>query len=143
MTRLERAAEKVRKAKEKREALEQQQKKDLDKQRTAERAADAEKRLEEKKALTRRRHAVGDLAERAGLFVWSNDELRELFALLAVEVSKVGSPDFAPWAVQESEEKTRCAVRLFSAKRATPWEEADQREVTKKGLAAAGVPSPR
>ena len=46
-------------------------------------AAEKVKRLEEKKARTRRRHAVGDLAERAGLFAWDNGTLAELFALLA------------------------------------------------------------
>jgi hypothetical protein len=83
MTRLERAAEKVRKTKEKREALEQKQKEDLEKQREDERQAEAVYRLEEGKRLTRRRYAVGDLAERAGFLHWSDAELTRLFALLA------------------------------------------------------------
>lgn len=83
MTRAEQAAEKVRKAREKRaEAQRRADEKDAELA-GLERQAEAVKRLEDKKALSRRRHAVGDLAERRGLFVWDNAVLDELFALLA------------------------------------------------------------
>lgn len=45
-----------------------------------ERQAEAVKRLEDRKALTRRRYAVGDLAERAGLFAWDNAVLADLLS---------------------------------------------------------------
>ena len=85
MTRLERAAEKVRKAKAMTEALEQSYKQQRADQREAERQAEAVARLEAKKALTRRRYAVGYLAERAGLFAYDDATLAELFAFLATD----------------------------------------------------------
>ena len=79
MTRAEIAAEKVRKAQAKRED-EQRKAKEKDATYAAKvRQAKTVEYHEAQKALTRRRHAVGDLAERAGLFAWSNAELSHGF----------------------------------------------------------------
>lgn len=82
MTRAELAAEKVRKEKAKLKEVERLARESRMAQRTAILHAEATARLEARKALTGRRHAVGNLAERAGLFVWDNATLAELFALL-------------------------------------------------------------
>jgi hypothetical protein len=86
MTRAELAAEKVRKAKAKREEAQRLAKEKDAALAQSERQAAAQARLEARKALTRRRYAVGDLAERAGLFAWDNTVLGDLFTLLALLV---------------------------------------------------------
>lgn len=83
MTRAERAAEKVRKAKAKTAELEQLLKAKLAEQRVEERSAELVLREETRKADKRRCARIGELAQEAGLFVWSDTELAGLFQLLA------------------------------------------------------------
>lgn len=127
MTRAELAAEKVRKEKAKLKEVERLAKESRAAQRTALVQAEATARLEARKALTGRRHAVGNLAERAGLFMWDNAVLADLFALLA---TLGGTPN--PVAVLDAllggGAESRCA-RLLTAPEVLPSEfRTDQRE---------------
>ena len=83
MTRAERAAAQVRKAKEKAEALERTQKEERVRQQEETRKAEAVLREETRKATYKRRYHVGALADEAGLFAWSNADLAAVFAVLA------------------------------------------------------------
>jgi hypothetical protein len=83
MTRAERAAEQVRKAKEKAEALERTQKEERVRQQEETRKAEAVLREETRKMTNKRRYYVGALADDAGLFAWSNSEIAAVFAVLA------------------------------------------------------------
>lgn len=156
MTRAELAAEKVRKAREKR-AEEQRRAKEKDAVLAGrERQAEAVKRLEDKKATGRRRHAVGDLAERRGLFGWENAVLDELFALLAtlapcpnpvavlegllggipecLTEALLTAPDFSPSGIC-----TTTGRKIRTPLLETSEESECVHEATRKGRAAAGV----
>jgi hypothetical protein len=91
MTRTERAAAQVRKAKEKAAALEQLLKDRLAAQKEETRQAEATLREETRKADNRRRYHVGALAHEAGLFAWSNADIQAVFAVLA-RLSQVPNP---------------------------------------------------
>jgi hypothetical protein len=91
MTRAERAAAQVRKAKEKAEALERTQKEARVRQQEETRKAEAVLRDETRKATYKRRYYVGALADDAGLFAWSNTDFRAVFAVLA-RLSNVPAP---------------------------------------------------
>lgn len=83
MTRAERAAEKLRKAKEKAEALQRLHKEQMVAQHAERRKAELVFREETRKADKRRCARIGELAQEAGLFVWSDTELAGLFQILA------------------------------------------------------------
>ena len=83
MTRAERAAETVRKAKERLLEHERIAKEQRLAQRKAIMQAEAAVREEDRKATNKRRYHVGAMADEAGLFAWSNADLRGLFGLLA------------------------------------------------------------
>jgi hypothetical protein len=51
----------------------------------------AQQREQDRKARTRKRYAVGALAEEAGLFAWEVDTLRALFTALAT-LAEVANP---------------------------------------------------
>jgi hypothetical protein len=83
MNRAERAAEKVRKEKEKR-AEEQRKAKERDAAfAEAVRQAEAAQRDVTRKDTNKRRYHVGALADEAGLFAWSNADIKAVFAVLA------------------------------------------------------------
>jgi hypothetical protein len=82
MTRAERAAEKVRKEKERLAEQEREAKEQRANQRKAIAQAEAAQREETRKADNKRRYHVGALAQEAGLFVWSNSDLKAVFAVL-------------------------------------------------------------
>lgn len=82
-TRVERAAEKVRKEKEKLAEQERQDKERRAEQMKAIAQAEASAREETRKATNKRRYHVGALADEAGLFAWSNADLAAVFAVLA------------------------------------------------------------
>jgi hypothetical protein len=83
MTRAERLAEQVQKAKDKLAAEAQRAKARLAEQRQAVSQAEAMVQADARKALTRRRYSVGYLAERHGLFAWSDADLDVMFEALA------------------------------------------------------------
>ena len=83
MTKLERAAEKARKEKEKLQEIERLARESRAAQRKTILQAEAAVREETRKATNKRRFHVGALADEAGLFAWSNADLRGLFVLLA------------------------------------------------------------
>jgi len=118
MTRLERATEKARKEKDKLQEIERLARETRAAQRTAILQAEATARLEARKALSGRRYAVGAQAERAGLFVWDNATLADLFALL---VTLLDAPN--PVAVLEALLQDRgesLAERLLTAPEVLP-----------------------
>ena len=156
MTRAEQAAEKVRKAQAKRTEEQRKAKAKDAALAVLERQAEAVKRLEDKKDATRRRHAVGDLAARAGLFVWSDAVLTQLFGLLATLApcpnpvavlegllggvpeclceALLTAPDFSP-----SEVYTPQGRKIRTPLLETSDESECVHEAKRKGLAAAGV----
>lgn len=83
MTRAERAADQVRKAKEKTAALERRLKEQLAEQHTETRRAEAALREATRKADNKRRYHWGALAQEAGLFGWSNADWKAVCAVLA------------------------------------------------------------
>ena len=83
MTRAERAAEQVKKMQEKKQALERAMKAKLAEQQLETRRAEAALREVVRKEDNKRRYHVGALAHEAGLFAWSNADLKAVFAVLA------------------------------------------------------------
>jgi hypothetical protein len=83
MTRAERAAEQVRKAKEKLAEHERKAKEERAKQQEATRKAKVLLAEAVRKDDNKRRYRVGALAQDAGLFVWSDTDLAAVFAVLA------------------------------------------------------------